>query len=268
MVQNVPMMRALSIAITVSLAVFRAFSAEGDGSSGAAPSIRFDRTTHDFGTIPSDAKQAFTWAYHNDGTGPLTIIAMIPSCGCTVSAAEPKTVPPGGSGALSVSYDPSGQSGDVRKSLTVVTNDPVHAHTILTIRAKVLANEVPTSSTGHPRFTGQSLLMGACAKCHAAPATGKTGASLWSAVCAMCHGETAEGASAPGLRAADYLASHDDASLVQAVAYGTANPRMPGFSNLMGGPLDDAQVASLVALLRTWGPLAGQGPGATPPPKR
>ena len=69
-------------------------------ASGAAPSIRFDRTTHDFGGIPSNAKQDFSWAYHNDGKAPLTIISMNPSCGCTASVADPKSVPPGDSGAL------------------------------------------------------------------------------------------------------------------------------------------------------------------------
>jgi cytochrome c5 len=234
-------MRALSIVVAVLLA-----------GIGAAPSIRFDRTTHDFGTIRSDAKQAITWAFHNDGTAPLEIIAMNPSCGCTMGVADPKTVPPGGSGALAVSYDPSGQSGDVRKSLTVVTNDPVHPNTILTIRAKVIADEPAPQPGGHPRFTGQSLLMGTCAGCHAAPAQGKTGGPLWDAVCAMCHGKTGEGLGA-------FVLSHDDAALTQAITYGTVNPKMPGFSTLMGGPLDDAQVASLAALLRQRAPT---------PPKR
>lgn len=235
-VQNTPIMRAVSIVVAVLLA-----------GVGAGPSIRFDRTTHDFGTIRSDAKQAFTWVYHNDGKETLEIIAMNPSCGCTMSVADPKTVPPGGSGALSVSYDPSGQSGDVRKSLTVVTNDPVHPRTILTILAKVIADEPAPAPTGHPRVTGQSLLMGSCASCHAAPAAGKTGVPLWEAVCAMCHGKTGEGLGA-------FMVSHDNTALTQAITYGTADPKMPGFSTLMGGPLDDAQVASLAELLRRWTP--------------
>ena len=227
------MTRVVSIAIVSFLA-----------ASGAAPTIRFERTTHDFGAIPSNQKQDFSWAYHNDGKAPLTIIAMTPSCGCTASVADPKSVPPGSSGALKITYDPAGQSGDVRKTLTVVTNDPTHPRTILTILARVASADDEVLPNGHPRFAGQSLLMGACASCHAAPAQGKTGTALWEAVCAMCHRPTAEALGA-------FVASHDDAALTQAIAYGTANPKMPGFSSLMGGPLDDAQVASLVKLLRT-----------------
>ncbi len=213
-------------------------------ASGAAPSIRFDHQTHDFGAIPSNQKQDFSWAYHNDGKASLTILSMNPSCGCTASVAEPKSVPPGGSGALKITYDPAGQSGDVRKTLTVVTNDPKRPRTILTILAKVASTEDEVLPNGHPRFAGQSLLMGSCASCHAIPEEGKTGAALWEAVCSMCHGPTDE-------RLGAYVRSHDDAALTQAITYGTANPKMPGFSSLMGGPLDEAQVASLVKFLRS-----------------
>ena len=227
------MTRVVAIAIAIVLA-----------SSGAAPAIRFDSTTHDFGAIPSNLKQDFSWAYHNDGRAPLTIISMTPSCGCTASVADPKSVPPGGSGALKITYDPAGQSGDVRKTLTVITNDPTHPRTILTILAKVASTDDEVLPNGHPRFAGQSLLMGSCASCHAAPAEGKSGAALWAAVCALCHGPTDE-------RLETFVRSHDDAALTQTITYGTANPKMPGFSSLMGGPLDDAQVASLVKFLRS-----------------
>jgi len=238
MLQVLAMTRFVSIAIASLLA-----------ASGAAPTIRFDRTTHDFGTIPSNRKQSMSWVYHNDGNAPLEIIAMNPSCGCTASVADPKVVAPGAEGALHVTYDPAGQSGDVRKTLTVVTNDPARPRTILTLLGKVLASDDEAIPNGHPRFAGQSLLMGSCATCHALPAAGKSGAALWDAVCAMCHGKT------PGDLGAAVLA-RDDAALAQTIAYGTANPKMPGFSNLMGGPLDDAQVASLVRLLRA--PPAGK----------
>jgi hypothetical protein len=53
-------------------------------------------------------------------------------------------------------------------------------------------------------------------------------------------------------------------TLADALACGTPHARMPGFSELMRGPLDDAQVESLVRHLRCWGrapvrPSAGAG---------
>jgi mono/diheme cytochrome c family protein len=260
------MTRAI-VAIFAALFAARTMAATADVPV-PAPSIRFDALTHDFGAIPSSAKRTFSWPYRNEGSSPLEITATVPSCGCTASVAEPTTVPAGGAGALAVTYDPTGQSGDVRKTITVLTNDPVHPRTILTILAKVTADENAPAPGAHPRITGQSLLMGACTSCHAAPARGKTGAALWTAVCAMCHGASGEGASAPALRATADHVIPDDAALASAIAYGTANPKMPGFSELMGGPLDAAQVASLVALIRGWEPPVPAPPAAAPAPKR
>ena len=233
-------------------------------AAARGPAIRFDETTHDFGTVRSDKKQTLSWAYHNIGTAPLEIRGTAPSCGCTVSKAQEDAVPPGGRGALEIVYDPAGQSGGVHKTIAVMTNDPVHPRTMLNITAQVVPVDEEPAIPGHPRFTGQSLLMGSCATCHSAPAAGKSGEPLYAALCAMCHGLKAEGGRAPSLRVKDYLASHDDKTLGEAIAYGTANPKMPGFSDLMGGPLDAAQVASLVKLLRTWGPSST----AASPPKR
>lgn len=231
-----------------------------------APVIFFENTTHDFGTIRSDRKVTYAWPFQNRGRSDLVITATRPSCGCTASVIDDKAVPPGGSGTLSVTFDPAGQHGKVRKSLAVVSNDPAHTVVSLTVRAEVEPVDRPPTPDGHPPITGQSLLMGSCASCHAAPAAGKRGEELWKAVCGMCHGAAAEGGLAPTLRAPDYLASKDDAALRTAIAYGTANPKMPGFSDQMGGPLRAEQIDSLVGLLRTWGPTATPptAPGRTP----
>lgn len=220
------------------------------------PKIRFEKTTHDFGPMRSDEKRSFEWTYFNDGDAPLTILETRPSCGCTASVSRDKAVPPGAGGTLSVTFDGAGQSGSIRKSLAVLSDDPVQGIVLLTILAQVTPAGAPTVPGDHPPVAGQSMLMGSCGKCHAEPATGKSEESLWAAVCAMCHGREAEGGRAVSLRDAGYLASHDDRALREVIAYGTTNPRMPGFSDVMGGPLSDAQIDSLVRTLRRWGPLA------------
>lgn len=230
-------------------------AAPDSGGSGPRPKIRFEAATHDFGPMRSDEKRSFEWRYFNDGDAPLTILAMNPSCGCTASVSRDKTVPPGGSGVLTVTFDGAGQSGSIRKSLAVRSDDPANAVVLLTILAQVTPAEAPRVGGGHPPVTGQSMLMGSCGTCHAEPASGKTGEALWAAVCAMCHGNEGEGGRAVSLRDPAYLGSHDDKALAEAVAYGTTNPRMPGFSEVMGGPLSSPQIDSLVKTLRRWGPL-------------
>jgi len=231
------------------------------GGEGRRPAIRFDRMTHDFGKIPSDRKVSVRWVFHNDGDAPLEIVAVRPTCGCTVTAPQDDLIPPGGTGALEVTFDPAGQQGSVRKSLAVMSNDPRRPSVLLTLRAEVQSTEVPEgSATGHPPIAGQSLLMGSCGTCHAAPAAGKSGPELYAAICAACHGADGRGARAPSLRVPDWLAGHTDEQLAAGIAYGTANPRMPGYLDQMGGPLSTAQIDSLVRLLRTWGPAPGGGP--------
>jgi mono/diheme cytochrome c family protein len=225
-----------------------------DSGGGAPPKIRFEKTVHDFGELRSDEKVSFDWVYHNDGGSPLSIIRTRTSCGCTMSVAEEESVPPGGSGTIHIDFDPVGMSGSVRKVLAVTSDDPEQQISRLTIRARITPVDLPIVETGgHPRIAGQSLLMGDCASCHAAPAADKSGAELWNAVCAMCHGDDGTGGRAPSLRHPSYLDARSDRELSEGIAYGTANPRMPGFAATMGGPLSDAQVDSLVQLLRKWG---------------
>lgn len=229
-----------------------------------APKTRWEQTTHDFGTLAADAKVDYHWPVHNDGSAPLEIVNTFPSCGCTASLIEGGSIAPGQAGSLLVTFNAAGQQGDVRKTIAVVTTDPVKPRTILTIKAKVLPPTNPRVSSGHPAIQGQSLLGAGCADCHAKPAAGKTGEALYAAICAMCHGADASGALAHGLRDPDYLASRDDRALADAIAFGTANPRMPGFSADMGGPLSPAQIDSIVRQLRTWGPLSRRPAPASP----
>ena len=228
------------------------------------PRLRFESQTHDFGKLRSDqGTVTFRWVYHNDGDEALRILGTRASCGCTATVVEDDEIPPGGHGALEITFDPSGQRGTVRKTLAVTSSDPTDPHVLLTIRADVEVVAPPEPEPGaHPTTGGQSMLMGDCASCHAQPAHGKTGEPLWTAVCAMCHGSEGQGAEhGPSVRTPDYLSSRDDEELTVAIAYGTSNPRMPGFAELMGGPLNEEQVRSLVELVRRWGPLSGKSTG-------
>ncbi len=236
----------------------RAGSAAGQG-----PRIQFAETTHDFGQMRGDEKRSHRWVFRNVGDAPLIVLDTRSSCGCTASVAEESEIPPGGSGVLLVTFDASGQYGTVRKTVVVTTNDPVQPRVRLTIKAEVARPPDPEGPGGHPPILGRSLLAGTCANCHARPAGQLQDEALYAAVCAMCHGPRGLGVAGkgPSLRAPDYLLTRSDDELAQAIAFGTANPAMPGFSEVMGGPLKEAQIRSLVNLLRRWGP-AGEGPAA------
>lgn len=87
-------------------------------------SIKFDKTTHDFGTFSEDdpiVKCKFTFT--NDGDAPLVIHQAIASCGCTVPTYTRMPVRPGEKGEMEVTYNGTGKfPGRFKKSITVRTN--------------------------------------------------------------------------------------------------------------------------------------------------
>jgi hypothetical protein len=244
----------VAVALAVGLALTAIPSAgEEAGAEAEGPRIRFDVYTHDFGPLRSDERREYAWVYHNDGDAPLSILQTYTSCGCTAAVLDGESVPPGGSGVLTVAFEAAGLRGSIRKSIAVASNDPSTPRLLLTVTADILEEKVVREEGSHPPIAGQSILVGECATCHAKPAGRKTGEDLYAAVCAMCHGPAGEGRSTgPALGTAEYLAAHSDREIGTAIAYGTANPRMPGFIDLMGGPLSQDQIDSLVEFVREW----------------
>ena len=94
------------------------------------------------------------------------------------------------------------------------------------------------------------LLLG----CHRAEKSAPAASEIYAGVCARCHGAGGGGSVAlPGLPAprdfhdATFQASRSDAELKKTIREGKP-PGMPAF----GGALDDAQLAGLVAQVRSF----------------
>ena len=89
--------------------------------------IKFDKTTHDFGTF-SEAQpvKECTFTFTNTGTAPLVINQAVASCGCTVPEYTKTPIKPGEKGDLKVTYNGTGKfPGHFKKSITVITNGVV-----------------------------------------------------------------------------------------------------------------------------------------------
>jgi cytochrome c553 len=93
----------------------------------------------------------------------------------------------------------------------------------------------------------QAVFKKDCVKCHLQPAFGKTGAPLYQAACAICHEAPHRATMVPDL--------HTLSKLIEAdywrtwVTHGRDGTLMPGFAATEGGPLDEAQINSLVEYL-------------------
>ncbi len=96
------------------------------------------------------------------------------------------------------------------------------------------------------------------------------GQNLFQQNCAVCHGDFGEGGPNPSqpnqiispISTAEYLNTHDDLTLYQIINQGQPDKGMSPFGSANGGSLDDDQINSIVAYLRSW---QANPPLTTPP---
>ncbi|MGA9192716.1 MAG: c-type cytochrome [Anaerolineales bacterium] len=95
----------------------------------------------------------------------------------------------------------------------------------------------------------------------AAQGTGpELGQQLFAENCSPCHGDFGEGGPNPTragdiiapISSAEYLKTRDDTTLKSIISQGQPNFGMSPFGSAYGGPLDDDQVNSIVAYIRSW----------------
>jgi len=113
-------------------------------SALAAPVLHIERPVLDFGTIPQGKKLDHVFKLTNKGDSPLTITRTRTSCGCTVANVSSKTIAPGKSAELKISFDSANFGGKVTKTITVESNDPAAPTTTLTIKGIINEDLVVT----------------------------------------------------------------------------------------------------------------------------
>lgn len=106
--------------ILITLVVMLTFAL----NSMAQAEIRFDKTTHNYGTFSEkNPIQKCTFTFTNTGNAPLIINQAAASCGCTVPKYTKTPVKPGESGTIEVTYNGTGKfAGHFKKTITVRSN--------------------------------------------------------------------------------------------------------------------------------------------------
>ena len=107
-------------------------------SALAVPSISVEKPTHDFGTINQGQKVDHLFAIKNRGDEPLTITQIRSSCGCTAATLSTKTIAPGKSGEVKVTFDSTNFADQVTKTVHLDSNDPRNPSTVLTMQGKIV----------------------------------------------------------------------------------------------------------------------------------
>lgn len=89
----------------------------------AQADIKFEKSSHNFGTFKESEIQKTVFKFTNTGTEPLVIHQAITSCGCTVAKYTMTPVEPGMSGEVEIVYNGKGKLyGHFRKSITIRSN--------------------------------------------------------------------------------------------------------------------------------------------------
>ncbi len=104
-------------------------------------SVQWEDSLVNFGTVKQGDKIHILFHCKNTGTKPLFIVAVQPSCGCTVASYTKEAIAPGAQGNVDAIFD-SGHSNtpDVRKVISVTTNT-IEASPTLVFTGTVILNK-------------------------------------------------------------------------------------------------------------------------------
>lgn len=115
------MKRLIAFTIAVIAMVIVAPAASDTASAASGDGIKWEKTSHDFGTIHASAgKVTARYTFVNTSGEPVAITAMTNGgCGCTEPAFPRKPVAAGDKGTVTVTFDPSRFKGEIKRQVTV-----------------------------------------------------------------------------------------------------------------------------------------------------
>lgn len=108
------------------------------GTALAAPNLKIDESTYDFGEVYQGEKVLHTFAFENTGDEPLVIDRVRSSCGCTAVLLSAKNLAPGSQGEVQANFDSTRFRGKVQKTIYLYSNDPNQPVMQLHIKGTVL----------------------------------------------------------------------------------------------------------------------------------
>lgn len=86
------------------------------------PTIDFENTVFDFGTIYEGKPVEHEFIFTNNGKAPLILSDVKPGCGCTTPEWPREPIMPGQRGKVKAIYNPGTYKGSFGKGITVTSN--------------------------------------------------------------------------------------------------------------------------------------------------
>jgi hypothetical protein len=100
------------------------------------PSIIIAQTYFGFGELSETAPLSHAFIVKNGGKSTLNIRDVKPSCGCTIARFD-RVIPPGSEGKVTLEVNLKGFQGYVKKTATVLSDDPANPRVVLTLEGAV-----------------------------------------------------------------------------------------------------------------------------------
>jgi hypothetical protein len=144
---------------------------------------------------------------------------------------------PGEKGEIRVSVDVRGKQGYISKTVTVDTNDPKNPVSTLFLKM-YLKDRVHMD-----HYKATEIFGDKCRECHVDQGRGVKGWDLFKADCFMCH-------NAGKNSSLTEMSRKPEKYLIRIIREGVENTVMPGWEKKSGGPLDDAEINSLIELIK------------------
>ncbi len=111
-------------------------------SSREAPHMQLGETSFDFGEVLEGSIVSHDFIVWNIGTGVLKIDQVGPTCAC-LKADFDESIPPGGTGRITLTVDFSDHKGPLERTVGVLTNDPADDDATLSVKGTGIAAGAP-----------------------------------------------------------------------------------------------------------------------------
>ena len=105
--------------------------------AAAQAELKWEQTTIELHPTPGDEKAVGHFKYQNTGNKSVRFTSVRTSCGCTVTQTQKEEVAPGGNGEITATFSIGDRTGTQLKTVTVETDDPANARTVLTLKAVI-----------------------------------------------------------------------------------------------------------------------------------
>jgi mono/diheme cytochrome c family protein len=224
-----------------------------------APLLAFDAESKRYDAAPGESAARFTFNLTNVWTKEVVLHRVLADCGCATVDLPPTPwhLAPGAGGQVHAQMNLLAKMGLVTKHLTFFFSAGTNSFSnIVEIVAKIplppaqaaaLSEQERQAAMAKALLNPQAIFHGDCSACHSAKGQNAYGEDLYAADCGICHESSRRASAVPDLHALRQPTDFDYWKTF--IASGKPHTMMPAFAQAQGGPLSDAQVASLASYL-------------------